>query len=134
MKKKKKAAKTRKTPAKKKEKVNFVESREGSFKENYVTGAIGGINFGTFVMNFYADHPVPEDAMKKTKKVNIERTFKTRLVMSPMTAKSVADWIYKHLKAGEKDSTVEVTPSISRKKDSSEPKGKQPDVPTGMYG
>lgn len=71
------------------------------FKTIIVSGMFGGHRPGYVEAVAYTDELVADDALKSIKpdstKIAIKRTLQCRLYFDPATAKSVAQWLNKHI-------------------------------------
>ncbi len=80
-------------------KVQTIKSPE--FKQVYAIGAIGGHSPYDFRIAFYNDSP--KASAEDGKNVTImERKIDTEIILSPLAAKELANWLNEHIKDYEK--------------------------------
>jgi len=80
-------------------KVEMLKSSD--FKQVYAIGAIGGHSPYDFRIAFYNDSP--KTAIEDGKSVNVmERKIDTEIILSPLAAKELANWLVEHIKDYEK--------------------------------
>ncbi len=75
--------------------------RSPDFKQTYAIGAIGGHSPYDFRIAFYNDSP--KALMEGNKNVTVmERKIETEIILSPLAAKELANWLSGHIKDYEK--------------------------------
>lgn len=75
--------------------------RSPEFKQVYAIGAIGGHSPYDFRIAFYNDSP--KALMDSGKQITImEREIKSEIILSPLAAKELANWLDSHIKDYEK--------------------------------
>ena len=76
-------------------------SKSSDFKQVYAIGAIGGHSPYDFRIAFYNDSPktLVEDGKSMTV---MERKIDTEIILSPLAAKELANWLVEHIKDYEK--------------------------------
>jgi len=76
-------------------------SKSSDFKQVYAIGAIGGHSPYDFRIAFYNDSPktVVDDGKSLTV---MERKIDTEIILSPLAAKELANWLVEHIKDYEK--------------------------------
>ncbi len=76
-------------------------SKSPDFKQVYAIGAIGGHSPYDFRIAFYNDSPktLVEDGKSMTV---MERKIDTEIILSPLAAKELANWLVEHIKDYEK--------------------------------
>lgn len=80
-------------------KVEILKSSD--FKQVYAIGAIGGHSPYDFRIAFYNDSP--KTAVEGGKSVTVmERKIDTEIILSPLAAKELANWLVEHIKDFEK--------------------------------
>ena len=71
------------------------------FRQIYAVGAMGGHSPYDFRMAFYNDSP--KAVVQDGKQVSVmERRVETELILSPLAAKELADWLNNHIKEYER--------------------------------
>jgi len=76
-------------------------ARSPDFKHIYAIGAIGGHSPYDFRIAFYNDSP--KALMDGNKNVTVmERMIETEIILSPLAAKELANWLSDHIKDYEK--------------------------------
>ena len=76
-------------------------SKSDKFRQIYAVGAMGGHSPYDFRIAFYNDSP--KAAVKEGKQVSVmERKVETELILSPLAAKELADWLNSHIKEYER--------------------------------
>lgn len=76
-------------------------SKGDKFRQIYAVGAMGGHSPYDFRIAFYNDSP--KAAVKEGKQLSVmERKVETELILSPLAAKELADWLNGHIKEYEK--------------------------------
>ena len=76
-------------------------SRSPEFKQVYAIGAIGGHSPYDFRIAFYNDSP--KSLVEGGKSVTVmERKIETEIILSPLAAKELANWLGEHIKDYEK--------------------------------
>ena len=80
-------------------KVEILKSSD--FKQVYAIGAIGGHSPYDFRIAFYNDSPRAEVEDGKSMTV-MERKIDTEIILSPLAAKELANWLAEHIKDYEK--------------------------------
>ena len=75
--------------------------RSSDFKQVYAIGAIGGHSPYDFRIAFYNDSPKAIVEGGKSVTV-IERKIETEMILSPLAAKELANWLVEHIKDYEK--------------------------------
>jgi len=81
--------------------VTFEISRSPQFRQIYAIGAIGGHSPYDFRISFYNDSP--KAFLEGGKQLNmVERTMESEIILSPLAAKELADWLNNHIKEYEK--------------------------------
>lgn len=72
-------------------------TRSTDFKQVYAIGAIGGHSPYDFRIAFYNDSP--KALMEGDKNVTVmERKIDTEIILSPLAAKELANWLSEHIK------------------------------------
>jgi outer membrane lipoprotein-sorting protein len=81
--------------------VKVENSKSSDFKQVYAIGAIGGHSPYDFRIAFYNDSPktLVEDGKSMTV---MERKIDTEIILSPLAAKELANWLVEHIKDYEK--------------------------------
>lgn len=75
--------------------------RSPEFKQVYAIGAIGGHSPYDFRIAFYNDSP--KALMDSGKQITVmEREIKSEIILSPLAAKELANWLDSHIKDYEK--------------------------------
>jgi len=76
-------------------------SKSSDFSQVYAIGAIGGHSPYDFRIAFYNDSPktLVEDGKNMTV---MERKIDTEIILSPLAAKELANWLVEHIKDYEK--------------------------------
>ena len=75
--------------------------RSSDFKQVYAIGAIGGHSPYDFRIAFYNDSP--KAIVEGGKSVTVmERKIETEMILSPLAAKELANWLGEHIKDYEK--------------------------------
>jgi hypothetical protein len=93
--------------------------------ERIVNGVFGGHRPGFFEAVVYTDEMMADEALSKapplSEKVKIRRILQCRLIMDPIQAKSLFNWLSNHIKEYEKLFGKIVLPSelpqVSRRKE-----------------
>ncbi len=76
-------------------------SKGDKFRQIYVVGAMGGHSPYDFRIAFYNDSP--KASVKEGKQLSVmERKVETELILSPLAAKELADWLNSHIKEYER--------------------------------
>jgi hypothetical protein len=75
--------------------------RSSDFKQVYAIGAIGGHSPYDFRIAFYNDSPKPAADGGKSVTV-MERKIETEIILSPLAAKELCNWLGEHIKDYEK--------------------------------
>ncbi len=76
-------------------------TRSSDFKQVYAIGAIGGHSPYDFRIAFYNDSP--KAMMEGGKNVTVmERKIDTEIILSPLAAKELSNWLSEHIKDYEK--------------------------------
>ncbi len=75
--------------------------RSPDFKQVYAIGAIGGHSPYDFRIAFYNDSPKSQVEGGKSVTV-MERKIDTEIILSPLAAKELANWLGEHIKDYEK--------------------------------
>jgi hypothetical protein len=76
-------------------------TRSPDFKQTYAIGAIGGHSPYDFRIAFYNDSP--KALLEGNKNVTVmERKIETEIILSPLAAKELANWLNDHIKDYEK--------------------------------
>ena len=71
------------------------------YRQIYAVGAMGGHSPYDFRIAFYNDSP--KAVGQEGKQVNVmERKVETELILSPLAAKELADWLNNHIKEYER--------------------------------
>ena len=77
-------------------------TEDGNFRTILVNGMFGGHRPGYFEGVVYTDEMVATEALATVnlapERAYIKRTIQCRLVMDPVTAKSIASWLNEHVK------------------------------------
>lgn len=76
-------------------------TRSSDFKQVYAIGAIGGHSPYDFRIAFYNDSPKAIVEGGKSATV-MERKIETEMILSPLAAKELANWLGEHIKDYEK--------------------------------
>ncbi|MFA6372477.1 MAG: DUF3467 domain-containing protein [Methanothrix sp.] len=76
-------------------------SKSSDFKQVYAIGAIGGHSPYDFRIAFYNDSPRTQVEDGKSMTV-MERKIDTEIILSPLAAKELANWLVEHIKDYEK--------------------------------
>ena len=79
--------------------IEVIRSRE--FRQVYAIGAIGGHSPYDFRIAFYNDSPKIFTEGGKTLNM-MERTMETEIILSPLAAKELSEWLNNHIKDYEK--------------------------------
>jgi len=81
--------------------VKVQTTKSPDFKQIYAIGAIGGHSPYDFRIAFYNDSPrtAQEDGKNMTV---MERRIDTEIILSPLAAKELANWLSEHIKDYEK--------------------------------
>jgi outer membrane lipoprotein-sorting protein len=75
--------------------------KSDKFRQIYAVGAMGGHSPYDFRIAFYNDSP--KAVVQDGKQVSVmERKVETELILSPLAAKELADWLNNHLKEYER--------------------------------
>ena len=75
--------------------------KSDEFKQIYAVGAMGGHSPYDFRISFYND--TPKTFAQKEKQVSVmERKTKTEIILPPLAAKELAEWLSTHVKEFEK--------------------------------
>lgn len=81
--------------------VKVQTTKSPDFKQVYAIGAIGGHSPYDFRIAFYNDSP--KSMQEDGKNVTImERRIDTEIILSPLAAKELANWLSEHIKDYEK--------------------------------
>jgi hypothetical protein len=76
-------------------------TRSESYRQIYAIGAVGGHNPYDFRISFYNDSP--KAFIEGGKRLHImERKIETEVILSPLAAKELAEWLNVHIKEYEK--------------------------------
>ena len=76
-------------------------SKGDKFRQIYAVGAMGGHSPYDFRMAFYNDSP--KAVIQNEKQVSVmERKVEAELILSPLAAKELADWLNNHIKEYER--------------------------------
>jgi outer membrane lipoprotein-sorting protein len=76
-------------------------SKSSDFSQVYAIGAIGGHSPYDFRIAFYNDSPKTQVEDGKSMTV-MERKIDTEIILSPLAAKELANWLVEHIKDYEK--------------------------------
>ncbi|MHC1632029.1 MAG: DUF3467 domain-containing protein [Methanotrichaceae archaeon] len=98
--------------------VNIVKSEK--FRQIYAVGAMGGHSPYDFRISFYND--TPKAMAQGGKQVNaMERKVETEIILSPLAAKELAEWLDNHVKDFEKQFGEIKSPGKKSKPEQSAP-------------
>jgi len=76
-------------------------TKSEKYRQIYAVGAIGGHSPYDFRIAFYNDSP--KAVVKEGKQLSVmERKVETELILSPLAAKELADWLANHIKEYER--------------------------------
>ncbi len=89
--------------------------KDENFKQLYCIGASGGFTPFDFRISFYNDSATLEDG-----KMKIDRTSSVEIILSPVAAKSLVQWLNTHVQNFEKQFGPINVPSQPKKSDQDE--------------
>lgn len=69
----------------------------------YATGAFGGYTSHDFRLMFFAEVPLTKDEIQSAINLKVIREVKSEIIMSPLAAKELVDWLSKKVEEFEKD-------------------------------
>ncbi|MBC7080482.1 MAG: DUF3467 domain-containing protein [Methanothrix sp.] len=81
--------------------VSIEVTRSPAFRQVYAIGAIGGHSPYDFRISFYNDSP--RAFIEGGKQLStVERSMEVEVILSPLAAKELAEWLMNHIKEYEK--------------------------------
>ena len=85
----------------------IIVERDPSYRSIVVSGVFGGHRPGFFEAIVYTDELVADDALSSippaTERIKIKRVLQCRLVMDPVQAKNLLQWLKQHIDRYEKE-------------------------------
>ena len=81
--------------------VKVQTTKSSDFKQIYAIGAIGGHSPYDFRIAFYNDSPMTTQEEGKNLTI-MDRKIDTEIILSPLAAKELANWLSEHIKDYEK--------------------------------
>jgi hypothetical protein len=69
----------------------------------YATGAFGGYTPTDFRVMLFSEEPLQQDAITTTRDLGIKRDVQAELILAPLAAKIIAQWLTKKVEDFEKN-------------------------------
>lgn len=69
----------------------------------YATGAFGGYTAQDFRILLYSEEPLEQDTILNQKDLGLVREVQGEVILAPLAAKQLADWLLKQVKDYEKN-------------------------------